>query len=79
MQTVFKYNRYISFIIYDITRFVIERIKLARVALVIPEKRQPNPMKAMTHSVPRNAEKIRFPAIAAMFPIVTRMLVLVAL
>lgn len=36
-------------------------------------------MKAMMHWVSRSAEKIRFPTIAAIFPMVARMLILVAL
>lgn len=53
-----------------------KKIKLTR---VVPEKKQPNPMKAMMHWVSRSAEKIRFPTIAAIFPMVARMLILVAL
>lgn len=36
-------------------------------------------MKATMHSVPRSAEKIKFPTTAAIFPMTARMLVLVAL
>lgn len=43
------------------------------------ENRHPNPMKAAMHLVPRSAEKIKFPTMAAIFPITTRILVLVAL
>lgn len=36
-------------------------------------------MKATMHLVPRSAEKIKFPTMAAIFPMTVRMLVLVAL
>jgi len=47
--------------------------------LIVPRKKQPNPTKAMVHSVPRSAEKIRLPTIAAIFPMAARTWVLVAL